>query len=107
MTDEQDWPDPNDGEKPDIQLDNNHTLTWSRYEGELVGGVIRHTSFNERGYCEAAFWLRGNGYSARHKPNGPEWILTGGFETPSFSPSFACFCGESHGFVRNGKWIKA
>jgi hypothetical protein len=73
------WPEPNDGERADVDLGDGHTLTWSEYGGERVGGIIRHTipvtEQNPNGYCDGAFWIRGNAFTAQHRPNSPQWDM--------------------------------
>jgi hypothetical protein len=100
------WIDPTDGSKPDLDLGDGHTLKWTEYEGHRVGGIIRHSAPTETGYCEGAFWLRGNAFCAEHKPDSPQWDLSGGFDIPTLSPSFLCHCGD-HGWITNGRWVRA
>jgi len=101
-----DWPDPNEGSKPYLELGDGHSLTWTRYEGEICGGIIRHDkSDSPTGYCDGAFWLRGSKFIAS-EPNRPQRDLSGGFECPTLSPSFLCYCGD-HGWIREGKWVRA
>ncbi|MGH9768762.1 MAG: DUF6527 family protein [Blastocatellia bacterium] len=106
---ENDWPEQNEGSKPDLDLGDGHSLTWTRYEGEICGGIIRHDMpVSEKfphGYCDGAFWLRGNKLTAS-EPNRPRWDLTGSFECPTLSPSFLCHCGD-HGWIREGRWVRA
>lgn len=100
-----DWPEPNEGHPPDLSLEDGHTLTWINYEGERCGGIIRHDKpENPAGYCDGTFWLRGAKLAVQE--NRPQWDLTGTFECPTLSPSFVCHCGD-HGFIREGKWVRA
>jgi hypothetical protein len=115
------WVEPNEGQPVDVDLGDGHTLTWTNYEGERVGGIIRHTKSPELmanqlahagspehvfPWCDGAFWIRGNKFTAKHRDAAPQWDMTGTFECPTLSPSFLCHCGD-HGFVRNGKWVRA
>lgn len=101
-----DWPEPNEGAKRDVDLGDGHSLTWSEYAGKIVGGIIRHDAATETGYCDGAFWLRGNAFSARHNPQAPQWDMTGTFDRPTLLPSFLCHCGD-HGWIREGRWVRA
>lgn len=94
-------------EHQDLDLGDGHWLRWTQYEGERVGGIIRHTTDKtETGLCEGAFWLRGNAFNRVRASPHPEWDLSGSFEIPTLAPSFLCHCGD-HGFVRDGKWVRA
>lgn len=107
MSYEPHWPEPNDGAKRDLDLGDGHSLTWTEYEGERVGGIIRHDKpENPHGYCEGSFWLRGNKFCEKNKPGYAQWDMTGTIECPTLSPSFLCHCGD-HGFIREGKWVRA
>jgi hypothetical protein len=67
------WVEPNEGQPVDVDLGDGHTLTWTNYEGERVGGIIRHTKSPELmanqlahagspehvfPWCDGAFWIR-------------------------------------------------
>lgn len=108
--DNPDWVEPNDGSKCDVDLGDGHSITWTQYEGVIVGGIIRHEMpVSEKfphGYCDGCFWLIGNAFTTKYKPTAPVWNLRGTFEEPTLSPSFLCHCGN-HGWVVNGKWIRA
>lgn len=96
-------------DKPfDIDLGDGHWLRWSTYQGERCGGIIRHVMPNERGFCEGAFWLRDSSFIRAHDDGTkrPQWDLTGTEESPTLTPSFQCHCGD-HGFVTEGKWVRA
>jgi hypothetical protein len=109
MTEDHEWIEPNEGAPAHVDLGDGHTLTWTTYQGETVGGIIRHrTPVSEKfplGYCDSAFWLRGNKFTAS-EPDRPQWDLSGEFKVPTLSPSFLCHCGD-HGWIREGKWIRA
>jgi hypothetical protein len=90
----------------DLDLGDGHWLDWSTYKGKRCGGVIYHTSDKtESGICSGAFWISDE-YHKDCGRTGPVWSLSGTFEGPTLSPSFLCHCGD-HGFVRDGKWVRA
>jgi hypothetical protein len=102
-----DWIEPNEGKPVDIDLGDGHTLTWTRYQGEIEGGIIRHQkSDSPSGFCEAHFSIRGSKFNAQFRQGAAGWDMTGGFESPTLSPSFVCHCGD-HGWICEGKWVKA
>jgi hypothetical protein len=74
----------------DLDLGDGHWLDWL----DDGGGLLTHTSTKtESGYCGGAF-------------QAGRWFMTGTKESPTFSPSFVCHCGD-HGFIQNGKWVRA
>jgi hypothetical protein len=88
----------------DLDLGDGHWIDWMEYEGEKCGGIITHTTAKtETGLCQGTFWLASfKGYTHGH----PVWQMSGTFGHPTLVPSFRCHCGD-HGFVRDGKWVKA
>lgn len=93
-------------EKFDLDLGDGHWLRWSQYDGQRCGGIITHTSDKtESGLCWAAFWTDDR-YGKASGKDIPVWKLSGPPEAPTLSPSFRCPCGD-HGFVREGKWVRA
>jgi hypothetical protein len=99
------WPETE--ETIELDLGDGHSLTWTRYGGERVGGVIKHTTDKTKtGFCEGAFWIRGNTFNREQNRPSAEWDMTGTFEVPSLTQSFLCHCGD-HGYIREGRWVKA
>jgi hypothetical protein len=98
---------PNDRkEVHDLDLGDGHWIDWTEYKGSRCGGIITHTTTKtETGLCSGCFWIddRFNSDTGGHRP---VWQMTGTFEVPTLSPSFQCHCGD-HGFVRNGRWVRA
>jgi hypothetical protein len=113
--------------KHDLDLGDGHYLDWTTYEGERCGGIISHTKdqalyesqmakLKESGnydeevaefyrLCQGAITIKGSTSAIKHARQAV-WEMTGTFEQPTFSPSFLCHCGD-HGFVREGKWVRA
>jgi len=96
---------PNEGRPVDVDLGDGHTLTWTYIDGVHVGGIIRHNADTPTGYCESHFWFRGVEMAVREKRS--QWDMTGTFECPTLSPSFLCHCQKDHGWIREGKWVRA
>ena len=93
-------------EKFDVDLGDGHWLQWTEYDGKRCGGIIRHIDpKSESGMCAGSFWTD-NRYNEACGTKHPIWTLTGTEEVPTLAPSFLCHCGD-HGFVRNGKWVRA
>lgn len=62
------WIEPNNGDKSDVDLGDGHSLTWTEYKGQRVGGIIRHArGESPTGYCEGSIWIKGNAFNAEHK----------------------------------------
>jgi len=110
-----------DTTKPhDLDLGDGHWLDWSTYKGERCGGIITHVKTDELkakqraeygdqpwidGNCQASFTIRGSQWNI-DEPRYASWEFDGNFEQPTLSPSFLCHCGD-HGFIRQGKWVRA
>lgn len=93
-------------EKFDVDLGDGHWIQWTKYDGERCGGIIYHlTNKTETGMCAGSFWIAGSNALGAF-PNRPVWTFTGTDQVPTLSPSFLCHCGD-HGFVRDGKWVRA
>jgi hypothetical protein len=99
----------------DLDLGDGHWLRWTQYEGERTGGILIHRHIHEqtdkalgvdRDFCRGAFWLRGSSFIRKSDSERPQWDLTGTDSASTLSPSFLCHCGD-HGWVRDGKWVRA
>lgn len=102
--------DPN-GDEHALDLGDGHWLNWIAPgpDGPRIGAIIFHRlppgapDFLGNGMCAASVW-----FDAARAPAGrPVWALTGAAdEHITLSPSLLCSCGD-HGFVRDGKWVRA
>ena len=93
-------------ESVDVDLGDGHTLQWSEWKGERIGGIITHTkSDSPTGKCSGAFWIS-DAFLKENNRTAPIWKFNGDFNKPTLEPSFLCHCGD-HGFVREGKWVRA
>lgn len=91
--------------KDEIDLGDDHRLVFAEYKGERrVGAQIIHKAQDGsecRGWLpfEGRAWANGFGNIAGWKVEQDEPL--------TLSPSVQCrSCGD-HGFVRNGKWVRA
>lgn len=105
----------------DLDLGDGHWLDWSTYQGVRCGAVITHAKSPEllakqqggmpdpevtvSTLCESAITIRGSNWD-QAQPNSTSWEFNGNFEKPTFTPSFLCHCGD-HGFITDGKWVRA
>jgi hypothetical protein len=87
-----------------IDLGDGHTLKYTEHGGKIVGGIITHDlATSETGKCSGAIWFDTD-YAEKHGKT--KWTHDGNMRAPTCSPSFLCHCGD-HGFIRNGKWVRA
>src|SRR6266853_664972 len=107
MADEFEMPFPNSPKSPhDLDLGDGHYLDWTTYKGSRCGGIITHTlGKSENGLCSGSFWIDER-FKHDTGGHGSVWQLTGPDSSPTLSPSFLCHCGD-HGWVRDGKWVRA
>lgn len=104
----------------ELDLGDGHWLYWTEFSGERCGGIISHLKSEKllekqrsRAYapdtvnrfCEGSFTIRGSKWNLEH-PEQASWEITGTLDSPTLAPSFLCHCGD-HGFVQNGKWVRA
>lgn len=93
-------------ETHDVDLGDGHYIDWSSYQGSICGGIITHrTDKTESGWCAGSFWIDDR-YNKACGTKHAIWGFNGNLQTPELTPSFLCHCGD-HGFVRNGKWVRA
>lgn len=94
------------GDTHDLDLGDGHWIDWSYYKDECCGGIITHTTAaTGSGFCAGAFTIRGSKWDLDY-PGRASWKFNEVFAAPTLEPSFLCHCGD-HGFVREGRWVKA
>lgn len=104
-------------ERYDLDLGHDHFLSWSAWKPDRklnpqfahlpdnprIGAIIRHKTLSGD-WCEGSILFEGEtgdfGWPSRHKWKVESW------EPLTLSPSLLCACGD-HGFIREGKWIRA
>lgn len=109
-----------------LDLGGGYTLHWigwhpdrdlnPQYDGiadiEKCVGIIRHPLHpdddqqycRERGYCEGA--VHPDTPEVRQIMNPKALWQVGSWDPLTLSPSVLCHCGD-HGWIRDGKWVKA
>jgi hypothetical protein len=94
--------------KDEIDLGDGHRMIFSGYKGEpRVGANIVHPPVD--GKCDGQGWVAFEGRSWA-RSFGDDQIATWKVEQDdpiTLSPSVLCRACGDHGFVRNGKWVRA
>lgn len=94
--------------KDEIDLGDGHSIIFSEYEGEKrVGANVKHPPVEGR--CSGDGWISFAGRSWANSFDErtiPTWKIES--EDPiTLSPSILCRACGDHGFVRDGKWVRA
>ncbi|MEY5099599.1 MAG: hypothetical protein RJA36_2318 [Pseudomonadota bacterium] len=88
-----------------IDLGEDHTLTFAEYEGEVSGCSIAHKK-PDGSDCDGWIAFAGRSWARAFNGNIAAWTVES--ENPlTLSPSVACRACGDHGFVRNGRWVRA
>ena len=107
-------------ERWDMDLGDGHWLKWygwapdrsiqlnaERYAGvpdcEKFGASVPHRKA-DGSLCDGFVTLDGDVQRTVH-PGAPKWCVVS-WEPLTLSPSLLCHCGD-HGFIRDGKWVRA
>lgn len=101
---------PNWHNRNKLWLNETHYIRWVTYKGEIIGGILGHTSEESvypEGWCEGAFNFKDNLFNREHPRDGDTWEFNSDFVKPTLNPSFLCHCKACHCYVRDGKWIDA
>lgn len=88
-----------------IDLGDGHMLTLQTLEGEVSACVISHKK-KDGTPCAGFLPFTGRAWARSFDNRMPTWEVIS--ESPlTLSPSVQCrICGD-HGFVRDGKWVRA
>jgi hypothetical protein len=88
-----------------VDIGDDHAISFAEYEGERSGCTIWHTRPDNGEECAGWLSFAGRAWS-RAIPSAPAWTVES--EDPlTLSPSVLCRACGDHGWVRNGKWVKA
>jgi hypothetical protein len=108
----------------DIDLGDGHALSFADWDPDLdlnpqyrdiadqlparVSAIVRHqlpgvNPGTQGGYCEGSITF--DTPAARAHFSGPYWTVES-WDPLTLSPSLLCHCGD-HGFVRDGRWVRA
>lgn len=94
--------------KDEIDLGDGHRLVFSDYKGEKrVGGNVIHPPVE--GKCSGQGWIAFENTSwSRQFTEKPiaTWKVEQA-EPLTLSPSILCRACGDHGFIRNGRWVRA
>lgn len=106
-------------ERVDVDLGNGHTLRFTSWhpdrscnpqyadipDMEKMGAIVTHTTTKtESGLCAGSIMFKSVAASKAF-PKHPTWAVES-WEPLTLSPSLLCSCGD-HGFIRDGKWVRA
>jgi hypothetical protein len=93
-------------ERDDLDLGDGHRIVFAEYKGDRrVGGNVIHPPVE--GKCNGDGWISFEGRAWASELAGiPSWKVES--EEPlTLSPSILCRACGDHGFIREGKWVKA
>lgn len=106
-------------QRVDLDLGDGHTLQFTSFapdralnpqyadlpDTDRLGAIITHTTDKtETGLCAGSMFFDCE-QARRAFPNHPRWTVQS-WDPLTCSPSFLCHCGD-HGFIRDGKWVRA
>ena len=101
----------------DLDLGDGHKLTFTSWapnrdlnpqyadypDDDKIGAIITHTK-SDGAICEGSIWfdkpIVEKFFGKHHRWRVLSW------EPLTCEPSFLCHCGD-HGFIRDGKWVRA
>lgn len=88
-----------------LDLGDGHIATFTSYEGEIAGCRIQHKT-KDGALCDGFVPFVGRSWAKSFDGKITAWDVVS--EDPlTLSPSVLCrVCGD-HGFVREGKWVRA
>ena len=91
-----------------IDLGDDHTIEFTSYKGDDRAGAIVTHKTPAGVLCESAISFRGRAWANEFKSGlaDQSWELVS--DNPvTLSPSLACRACGDHGFIREGKWVRA
>ncbi len=90
----------------ELDLGSGHTLTFANYKGEVAGCSIAHPRPDNGMPCDGWVAFADRAWALSFAGSIATWKVES--ESPlTLSPSVLCRACGDHGFVRNGKWVKA
>ena len=94
-------------EREEIDLGDGHRMVFSSHKGEArVGASIFHRE--TEGKCSGNGWVAFEGRAwAKNFDNRIDTWKVESDDPLTLSPSLLCSACGDHGFVRNGKWVRA
>jgi hypothetical protein len=94
--------------RDEIDLGDGHRIVFSGYKGEKrVGGNVLHPPVE--GKCGGQGWLtfEGRSWAREFAPGAIATWKVESEEPFTISPSILCRACGDHGFIRDGKWVRA
>lgn len=92
----------------ELDLGDGHRIVFAVYEEERAGGNVKHPPVE--GKCSGDGWVSFEGRAwARSFSGNPDfqaWKVESD-DPLTLSPSILCRACGDHGFIRNGKWVRA
>lgn len=89
-------------------IGDSHSYKFTAYEGDPHAGLVYKHLKSDGTLCEGFISIKGGKWAEafRGNPNHQSWDMV--FSNPlTLFPSLECrVCGD-HGFISNGKWVKA
>ena len=93
-------------ERDEIDLGDGHRMIFCDYEGQKrVAAHIQHQR-RDGAYCVGFIPFKGRAWSNEFNGKIEEWDVVQD-DPVTLSPSILCRACGDHGFVRNGKWVRA
>ncbi len=89
--------------KPDRTITGNAERYKNIRDVERAGGIITHVMPDGK-LCEGSIWF--DLPEVRDTFPGHSYWQVESWEPLTLSPSFLCHCGD-HGFIKQGKWVRA
>lgn len=87
-----------------VDIGDGHRIVYVDYEGEPAGVSDYHQKADGT-WCGGWVTFAGSAW-ARQFPNAPHWHVVSA-DPLTLAPSLLCrSCGD-HGFIRDGRWVKA
>lgn len=94
--------------RDEIDLGDGHRLLFSEYQGEKrVGGNVLHPPV--AGKCSGQGWIafEGTSWARQFTENSIATWRVEQAEPFTISPSILCRACGDHGFIREGRWVRA
>jgi hypothetical protein len=90
-----------------VDIGDGHSITFAHYEGEVAGANVYH---HRPDGAECVGWVAFAGRAwARSFPDGlagKSWDVVKD-EPMTLTPSILCRACGDHGFIQDGRWVKA
>lgn len=89
-----------------IDIGDNHHIRFVQYEGDLRSGIDDKHLTKDGKECRGFLAIRGGAWDKSFNGSIASWDMLNA-DPLTLSPSVLCrVCGD-HGFIREGKWVKA